>query len=209
MTELTKYTQAEVAAVFHDVAALENAVEKLTAAGFGDGDFNIMGTDETIREKLADGFMAVEEVADDPRVPRRAFIPRPTRRLFEAGAIGVPAFLLGMAGLAGVIATGGAAALGLAVLGASGALGATLGAALAGVMEEHHAKTLAEAMEGGGIVLWVRASTPEAQETAIRVLKEAGGDHVHAHEIERTWGTEDIPLSEFNPDPFLEPDPNP
>ena len=51
-----------------------------------------------------------------------------------------------------------------------------------------------------------------AQSTAshhLRVLKEAGGENVHVHEIERSWGLEDIPLSDFNPDPFLERDPNP
>ncbi|RMD92172.1 MAG: hypothetical protein D6811_07405 [Alphaproteobacteria bacterium] len=205
-TELGKYTVREVAAVFHDIATLEAAVERLTREGFNDGDFNVMATDETVREKMKEHLEPVEVLADDPRIPRRAFVPRPTRKEAEAAVIGVPMFLLGMAGLGGVLATGGAAALALAVAGVTGALGAGLGAALANAIEESHARKLAEAMAAGGIVLWVRTPDDQAEKTAIRVLTEAGGEHVHAHSIERTWGVEDIPLADFNPDPFLEPD---
>ncbi|PRX32657.1 hypothetical protein SAMN05216257_106120 [Meinhardsimonia xiamenensis] len=203
------YSVREVAAVFRDVTALEQAVERLTQEGFADGDFNIMATDETVREKLKDHLEPVEVLADDPHTPRRAFVPRPSRKLAEAAVVGAPMFILGAAGALGVVATGGAAALALAAAAAGGTLGAGLGATLAAVLETLHAQELARAMEAGGVVLWVRTADDQAENTAIRVLKACGGEHVHAHVIERTWGPEDIPLSDFNPDPFLEPDPEP
>lgn len=208
-SEIGKYKLREVAAVFHDMGKLDAAVERLLSEGFRDGDFNIMATDAAVRQKLKDRLEPVEKLADDPTVPRQAYMPKPTRAVAEAAAMGVPMFLLGMAGAAAVLASGGAAALALAVASATGALGVGVGAALANAIETSHAEALAKAMEAGGIVLWVRTPTEAAEKTAIRVLTEAGGEHVHAHEIERTWGLEDIPLSDFNPDPFLEPDPRP
>ncbi|PPB82349.1 hypothetical protein LV82_00278 [Albidovulum inexpectatum] len=207
-SEFGKYRLREVAAVFDDLASLDAAVEKLTQEGFKDGDFNVMATDQTVRDKLSERLEPVEKLADDPRVPRRAYIPRPTRKLIESAVTGLPMFALGLGGALGVVATGGAAALALAVAAAGGAAGAGLGAYLAEALEERHARQLAEAMQSGGIVLWVDTPDKEAEETALRVLKESGARHVHAHEIERSWGPEDIPLSDFNPDPFLEPDPH-
>lgn len=207
-TEFGKYRLREVAAVFDDLSSLDAAVEKLTQEGFKDGDFNIMATDRTVRDKLSERLQPVEKLADDPRVPRRAYLPRTTRKLIGSAVTGLPMFALGLGGALGVVATGGAAALALAVAAAGGAVGAGLGAYLAEAMEERHATQLAEAMQSGGIVLWVDTPDRQAEETAIRVLKESGARDVHVHEIERSWGPEDIPLADFNPDPFLEPDPS-
>ena len=208
-TELAEYKVREVAAVFHDIDKLDAAVERLTQEGFKDGAFNVMATDETARTRLGDRLEPVEALADDPRVPRKAYIPRPARRLLEVVAGSLPMYALGLGGALGVVATGGAAALALAVAAAGGAIGAGLGAFLARAIERSHAEELAEALSRGGIVLWVETPDPESEATALRVLKEAGGENVHVHEIERSWGLEDIPLSDFNPDPFLERDPNP
>lgn len=201
--KLATYPAREVAAVFDDVATLEKAVEKLLQAGFSDNDFNIMTTDQAVREKLSERYEAVEKLADDPRVPREAFVPRPARMAAEAAVLSLPVYLLGMGGALGVLATGGAAALALAAAAAGGTLGLGLGATLAAVLEKSHAERLASALEAGGIILWVRTPDEDRAEKARRLLTEAGGRDVHVHVIERTWGTEDIPLAEFNPDPFL------
>lgn len=205
--KIATYKVREVAAVFRSVEALETALERLTEKGFNDGDFNIMAADAAVREKLADRLVPVEELADDANVVRKAFEAPGTRRLKQAAVFGLPMYLLGAAGALGVVATGGAAALALAGAITGGAVGAGIGAVLANILEEEHAEELAKALEAGGIVLWVRVSDDESEKVAIEELKAAGGENVHAHEIERTWGVEDIPLSDFNPDPFTVRDP--
>lgn len=201
------YHLREVAGVFHDPEAVERAVDKLTERGFADGDFAIMATDEVVKEKLSDRLRPVEKMADDAKAPRHAFLPRSDRKMAEAAVIGAPMFLLGVAGALSVVATGGAAAMALVAAAAGGAFGAGIGAGLATVIEQSHADRLAKLMQAGGIVLWVRTPDKDAEKTAIDILKAEGGEAVHAHEIERTWGPEDIPFSEANPDPFLERDP--
>jgi hypothetical protein len=201
------YTTREVAGVFYDTDALENAVEELTQAGFKDGDFNIMAAYETIKDKLGDRLEPLEKLADDPKVPRKAFLPRSDIKLAKAAAIGLPMYILGLTGALATVASGGAAALAIAAAAAGGTLGAGIGAGLAKAIDQARADELADEMIAGGIVLWVNTPTDEKERLALDVLTRAGGKHVHAHEITRDWRTKDLPLADFNPDPFLEPDP--
>ncbi|MGV6849403.1 MAG: hypothetical protein ACWA5A_13605 [Marinibacterium sp.] len=201
------YKAREVAGIFHDVEALEKAVEEATNRGFPEGDFSIMAIHGTVSEKFENIYHTVEDIEDDPRIPRKIFIPRPERRVGEAAVVGAPMFALGMAGALGVLATGGAAGLAIAVAAASGAAGAGVGGLLARAIEKHHADVLAKSLTEGGTLLWVSTPDDEREKLAIEILESAGASHVHAHEIERTWGPDDRPLADFNPDPFLESDP--
>ncbi|RME16794.1 MAG: hypothetical protein D6801_04780, partial [Alphaproteobacteria bacterium] len=149
----------------------------------------------------------VTELEDDPRVPQKAFVGRADRAFAETAVIGAPMYLLGMAGALGVVATGGAAALAMAAALAGGAVGGGIGALLGKAMERAHAEKVARDLEAGGLLLWVAVADDADEKKAIETLKAAGGKHVHAHAIRRSWGAEDIRLSTFNPDIFLGRDP--
>ncbi|SNS61237.1 hypothetical protein, partial [Tropicimonas sediminicola] len=57
-------------------------------------------------------------------------------------------------------------------------------------------------LRSGGILFWVAVSDDIEESRASEVLKRCGGEHVHAHMIERTFGEERFKYR--NPDPFLD-----
>ena len=71
-------TVREVVAVFHDAAQLEAAVEALDRAGFVQTNISIMADSKAVSEKLGHRFEPIEEMEEDPNVPRRC--GRPCRR---------------------------------------------------------------------------------------------------------------------------------
>lgn len=193
----------EVVAVFNDAETLEAAVNDLDKAGFVQTNMSIMADAKAVAEKLGHRFEPVEEMEDDPKVPRRAFVDRSDRAVEESIAIGLPLYIGAMAGAVAVVASGGAAAMVALAATGGGALGGGLGALFARSIGKAEAERLAQNVENGGILLWVAVSDTEAERRAKEVLKAAGGTHVHAHEIAQTWEGPEIPFEHWNPDPFL------
>lgn len=192
----------EVVAVFHDAGTLETAVDDLDKAGFAQTSISIMADANAVAEKLGHRFEPVEDMEDDPGVPRRTFVGKADCGVEESAAIGLPLYVGAMAGAA-VVASGGAAAMALLAAVAGGAVGGGFGAVLARSIGQAEAARLEDNIQAGGILLWVAVSDATAEAQAIAVLKTAGGTHVHAHEIAQTWERPEIPFSHWNPDPFL------
>lgn len=193
----------EVVAVFHDAKTLEAAADDLDKAGFPPTSMSIMADAKSVAEKLGHHFEPIEEMEDDPNVPRRTFVGKADRAVEESVAIGLPLYIGAMAGAAAVVASGGAAAMALLAATAGGAVGGGVGAVLARSIGKAEAERLEDQIREGGILLWVAVSDPAAEARAIDVLTAAGGTHVHAHEIAQTWEGPEIPFEHWNPDPFL------
>jgi len=198
-----QYSVREVVAVFHNADGLENAIGKLEVSGFGRPDISVMASQTAIADKLGHHFKPIEAMEDDPRVPQAAFVRKEDLSEAKAAAIGLPLYL-GAAGSAlAVVASGGALALAIAAAAAGGLVGGGIGGVIANAIGDHHAKALQASLDAGGILLWVRINDPDHESKATSILSECGGQDVHTHDIKRTWGMQDVPLHDWQPDPFL------
>lgn len=196
-------TVHEVVAVFHDADTLEAAADALENAGFLQTNISIMADPKTIASTLGHRFAPVAEMADDPNVPRRAFVGRADRTVEESAALGLPLYIGAMGGALAVAASGGAAAMALLGAAAGGAVGGGLGGMLARFIGQRAADRLEDSIRHGGILLWVAVGDAAAETRAIELLRAVGGTEVHAHEIAQTWDRAAIPFKDWNPDPFL------
>lgn len=193
----------EVVAVFQDAAKFEAAVDALETAGFVQTNISIMADSKAVADKLGHRFEPIDDMEDDPRVPRRTFVGRADRAVEESAAIGLPLYIGAMVGSAAVVASGGAVAMALLAAAAGGAIGGGLGGILARGIGKSEADRLEDNIRDGGILLWVAVSDADAQNVATDVLGKHGGTDVHVHEIAPDWGEPDIPFEHWNPDPFL------
>ena len=194
----------EVVAVFHEAGKLENVAEELVKAGFPERRLSLLGDQKSVAKRLGHHFEPVEVMEDDPRVPQRAFIMKADRQGAEAAAIGLPLYMGAMSGAVLVVASGGALAMVLLAAAAGGALGGGIGGVLAEAIGKTHAERLEANLREGGILLWVFVEDDDEEKQVSEILKRAGGADVHAHEIKRTWGEEESPFKNWNPDPFLD-----
>jgi hypothetical protein len=103
-----------------------------------------------------------------------------------------------------VIASGGAVAAAVAAAIAGGAAATGVAKLIVDrVVGPADAAQLERDICEGGVVVFVRVGSPEAEERASRVMLEAAVRNLRVHEVELKKTLRDIPLSQIRPDPWL------
>jgi len=179
-TARSKDTVTEAVAVFHDVGALDLAVEDLRKAGFRRGDISLLASEDAVEKKLGHRYERVEDLEDDPQAPRVAYRTRASLGDTEGVIVGSLTYLPAVLAAGTVVASTGIVAA--AVTGTAIA-GALIGTVLARWLGEHHAQHLGEQLEHGGLLLWVRTRDKEQEESALRILLDHAGADVHLHQL--------------------------
>jgi hypothetical protein len=165
----------EVAGVVRTPEVLEKVVDALELNGFDRADIDVMADVETIRKRFGTVFVPVEEFADVPGAPRRAFVHRDDISMARATAFSV-LFSIGATAAAGT-ASGG------------------LGALAARHLGKDRAKLIETMIMEGGLVVWVRVRTEEAERRAEQIMRDGGAEAVRVHEIALDRRLSDLPLA--------------
>jgi hypothetical protein len=185
----------EVAGIVRSPETLDNVVDALERAGFDRADIDVMADVATIRDRFGSMFIPVEEFADVPGAPRRAFIQRDDVSLLRAGAFGMLFYIGATAAALGVVASGGSLAAALAAAAAAGTASGSIGALATRFLSRERAKLIETMIKWGGLVLWVRVRSEEAERRAEQVMREGGVEAVRVHEITLDKRLEDLPLA--------------
>src|SRR5262245_55278110 len=176
-------TGTEAVALFHDVKSLQAAIDELLTSGFDRADLSVLGSEKAIEDKLGHSYGSTQDLEDNPNVPRAAYVSPESIGVAKAACIGTPLYLCATIGSLVVLASGGELLAGVAVAAIAGGAGATVGAALAGIVGHEHAKYLSEHLNRGGLLLWVRTRDVEAEKVALDVLKRHSGEDAHLHPL--------------------------
>lgn len=193
----------EVVGVVTNQEALDRLVTDLTSAGFDRADIDLMASQDTVFQKLHD-YVDPATAAEIPDVPRRELITRDDALTSSALVFGTLIAIGTLGAALPVVASGGA--LATAIAAAAG--GGLVGTGIAKVIRDHiidpdDAANLENELNMGGLIVFVRVRTPEAEATAQEIMLRSGARNVHVHEIELKKTLEDIPLAQIRPDPWL------
>jgi len=176
----------EAVAVFEDVGDLDEAVRALLATGFAEDDLSLLARRRTVEHKLGHTYENVEELEDDPNVPRVAYRRPVDAAAAEGNYIGAITWAPPLLAAGAVVASTGIVT------------GLVIGAAVAGgiaanvlghFIDHRHAAWLQEQLDAGGILLWVRLRDEAAAETALKILTRHAVHDVHIHEIDPVSGS--------------------
>jgi len=187
----------EAVAVFDTLDSLETAIDALQEAGFNRADLSLLAGESAVEEKLGHAYTKVDELEDDPNVPRVAYVARETIGVAEGTLIGGPLYVAACTAAGIVAAAGGPLAIMLAAAAAAGGGGALIGAYLASLVGKHHADHIQGQLEHGGLILWVRTWNGDQEARAQEILNRHSAHEVHVHELygkvahEHTWPLDD------------------
>ena len=198
----------EVTGIFRSRLALDAAAGELLLMGFDRADVDVVAGIDEIHKRLGVPYIAAEELADVPQAPRRPLVAREDVTVFRVviastlGAIATAAtiFLISFSD-ASAAEIGVAAALVGIVAAGVGFLLATR------IFERDKAQGLDALMARRGLILWVRARSPEQEALAQEILRSHQAEAVRVHEIELEKRPEDLPLGTVRPDPWLGSEP--
>jgi hypothetical protein len=172
----------EVVGVFHTGDDLEAAIEVLLMSGFDRAQLSLLASERAVQDKLRHHYGSVAELADDPAVPRTAYVSTAAVGDAQGALIGGLTYIGATAAIGAVVMSGGALAATLMAAMVAGGAGTLLGSILARVVGRHHAEYLHRQIEKGGLLLWVRAWEPADEQLAINIMRKYGGDDVHSHD---------------------------
>lgn len=162
MTQTTQDTAPaevrEVVALFSTRAGFNRAVDAVLAAGFDRADLSVLASHASL------------DAADPKGKPRDEAL---------TGLVGELkyAFPLTTAGLIAIV--GGPIEAALAALVAAGVGGAAIKDYLDELTSHPKPDEFTRALEAGGVILWVRVTTPEQEREASALLDREGGGNVH------------------------------
>ena len=172
----------EVVGVFDTFESMQKAIYDLMLASFSRYDISLLGSKEAIEEKLGRSFWQTKELEDNPDAPRAAFVSEEAIGELEGAVAGGFFFLGSYIAMAALLTPASTLAASIAAIAIGGGPAAVLGTLLARRVGKHHKDYYADQIRNGGILLWVRAATPERQELAMKIMKGHSGKDVHMHE---------------------------
>ena len=174
----------EVVGIFHDAEALQAAIDELLSSGVDRAELSLLAGEHAVEKSLGHKYRKIDDLADDPVIPRAAYVSTEALGWAEGGLIAGLLYVGAALAAGAVVVSGGALAAAIAAAAVAGGGGALIGSVLARWVGHHHAHYLEEQLERGGLLLWVRAWNADDEATASRILRNHAGDNVHIHSAE-------------------------
>ena len=173
----------EAVGVFDTAESLQDAIDELLSSGFDRAELSLLASEQAVEEKLGHAYRRVEELEDETRVPRTAFVSTESRGDAEGALIGGLVYVGAVLAAGGIVASGGTLAGAVVAAALAGGAGAAAGSVFAKLLEYHHADYLDEQLGRGGLLLWVRTRSPERETRAVEILGKYSAHDVHVHDI--------------------------
>jgi hypothetical protein len=175
----------EAVGIFHSPEALQGAIDELLSSGFHRAELSLLASEAAIVEKLGHLYRKVDELADDPDVPRAAYVAGEDIGDAEGGIIGGLVYVGATVAAGAVVASGGTLLAVIASAAVAGGAGGLIGARLAKWLGDHHAHHLQEQIDRGGLLLWVGTRDPVREARATEILCKYSAEKVHVHGLPR------------------------
>lgn len=199
----SNFTIREAVGVFHEWSSLQATVDELQASGFDRSEFSLLAGERAVEEKLGHVYQKVNDLEDDQKVPRTAYVGRDSMVEARVGVIGGLAYVGALAAVGVIVASGGTLAAAIIGAVAAGGGGGLIGSLASRWLGRDRAKELQAQLDKGGLLLWVRIRDGDHEQRAMDILGKHSADDVHVHDIPVSAVPETDPLSGFEPDPFL------
>jgi hypothetical protein len=203
MADTAQQTIREAIGVFHDRDSFHSAIEDLMSAGFDRSELSLLAGTDAVESKLGHAYRKVQELEDDPRAPRVAYVGDDSVAVARTGVISGLAYVGAMVGVGAMVASGGSLAAIIATTAAAAGGGGVIGGVLARHLGDDHAETLQHQLDHGGLLLWVHVRDAANEQRATDILRKHSAENVHVHELPGSRDPADNPLSGLEIDPFL------
>lgn len=171
----------EAVGVFDSFEEMQAAFYDLRMVGFSRYDISLLGSQETLEEKLGKAWWRSQDLEDDPRAPRAAFVSEEAIGELQGAIVGGFFFVASYIAMAALLTPLGALAASIAAIAIAGSPAAVIGAVLARRVGRKHGDYYTSQIEKGGILLWVRVKDKEKEDLAVKIMKGHSGRDVHVH----------------------------
>jgi hypothetical protein len=176
-------TVREVVAIFKRSEELQSAIDELLTSGFHRAELSLLARERAVVKDLGHRYANTSELADDPHVPRAAYVSTEAIGGAEGAVVGALMYVSAVAAGGAIFVSGGTVETGISAMVIAGVIGSLIGIIFALWIGHNHAQYLREQMDHGGLLLWVRTRNIEKEKRAIAILQKHLGRDVHLHAL--------------------------
>lgn len=177
-------TVREVVAIFKRSEELQSAIDELLTSGFHRAELSLLARERAVVESLGHRYANANELADNPHVPRAAYVSTEAIGGAEGAVVGALMYVSAIAAAGAIFVSGGSIETGISAMVIAASIGGLLGIILAVWIGNNHIQYLREQMDHGGLLLWVRTWDVEKERRAIAILQRHLGRNVHLHTLQ-------------------------
>ena len=171
----------EAVGIFDRRDDLHAAIYDLRTLGFSRHDISLLARQDVLEQKLGRAYWRADELADDPKAPRAAFVSEDAIAALEGSIAGGFFYIGSMIAMAAMLGPASTLAASIAAIAIGGAPAAVLGVLLARRAALPHQRNYAAQLEHGGMLLWVRVRDAAHRDLAVKILQGHSGREVHVH----------------------------
>src|SRR5207244_8437858 len=106
---------------------LQDAIDELLSSGFDRAELSLLASEHAVEEKLGHRYEKVSALADDPTVPRAAYVSTEAIGGAEGGLIGGLMYVGAAAAAGAIVVSGGTLAAGITAAVLAGGVGGRIG----------------------------------------------------------------------------------
>ena len=173
----------EAVGVFTSASDLQAAIDELLSSGFHRAELSLLAGVVAVNDKLDGHYLSVGAAADDPAIPRTAYVSPEAIGDAQGGIVGGLVYAGATVAAGAVVISGGTIAAAIVAATFVGGAGAIVGALLAKWLGDNFAQYLQTQVDHGGLLLWVRTRDTKAEERATDILKRHSSRDVHVHTL--------------------------
>lgn len=171
----------EAVGVFQSEKDIQEAIDDFESSGFNHASFSRPATSEQIEEAVHHSIHTIQEIEDDPAVPRDTFTDPGSFSTLKALIIFLPAYILALAAIAYGAATRWDTIDGIVSFILLGLIGVGGGAYYSWRVANRHDERIKVEKALGGLLLWVRTGNRDQDARALKIMKAHGATDVHMH----------------------------
>lgn len=174
----------EAYGIFDSHENLQKALQNLENAGIPRIFTSVLGSHEKLVSLYGTKTPPPEDVSEDPEAPHQAPVKQEEINTGASAVVGTATYL---GAVSAAIATGALSLpVTIAVSAAAGLASGAAGVTLLKIFGDQYSESMAEQIEAGGIVLWIKISEADEMNTEkniIKVLEDSGAKTVGIHQV--------------------------
>ena len=171
----------EAVGIFDRRDDLHAAIYDLRTLGFSRHNISLLARQDVLEQKLGRAYWRADELADDSKAPRAAFVSEDAIGALEGSIAGGFFYIGSMIAMAAMLGPASTLAASIAAIAIGGTPAAVLGVLLARRAALPHQRNYAAQLEHGGMLLWVRVRDAAHRDLAVKILQGHAGREVHVH----------------------------
>ncbi|WP_169569047.1 hypothetical protein [Sneathiella limimaris] len=174
----------EAVGVFTDISSFYECIDQLQQEGFDRSEISLLNYHDLQSRSRRRDQIDTRETEDDPKVKRNAFIDPQSLGDAQGAIIGLPTYVLTMAGLAIGISLEFSMMNTILSSGIGGLVGFLLGMQGSIWLKSRSKVDLDEQINHGGIPVWIRIHNVKQERQALSILSDSHAEDIHVHDLE-------------------------